>query len=57
MFAVVVGDRQLAGLTGVGAPYEPPAHPDLVLDSCSASVESEVERVMVLLGARGLYSA
>ena len=48
---------QLAGLTGVGAPYEPPAHPDLVLDSCSASVESEVQRVMDLLAARGLHSA
>ena len=48
---------QLAGLTGVGAPYERPAHPDLVLDSFSASVESEVERVLELLRARGLYSA
>src|SRR2546421_5134945 len=47
---------QLAGLTGVGAPYERPAHPDLVLDSFSASIESEAERVMELLGARGLHS-
>jgi len=47
---------QLAGLTGVGAPYERPAHPDLVLDSFSASVESEVDRVLELLRARGLYS-
>jgi len=45
---------QLSGLTGVGAPYERPAHPDLVLDSCSASVDSEVERVMELLRERGL---
>ena len=48
---------QLAGLTGVGAPYERPAHPDLVLDSFSASVENEVDRVLELLRARGLYSA
>jgi len=44
---------ELAGLTGVGAPYEPPADPDLVLCS-DETVEQEVERVMELLAARGL---
>jgi bifunctional enzyme CysN/CysC len=44
---------ELAGLTGVGAPYEPPAAPDLVLCS-DETVEQEVERVMELLAARGL---
>jgi bifunctional enzyme CysN/CysC len=43
---------ELAGLTGVGAPYEPPADPDLVLCS-DETVEQEVERVMELLAARG----
>jgi bifunctional enzyme CysN/CysC len=47
---------ELAGLTGVGAPYEAPDEPDLVLGSCGASVESEVERVLELLAARGLCS-
>jgi bifunctional enzyme CysN/CysC len=47
---------ELAGLTGVGAPYEPPASPDLVLDACAASVDDEVERVLALLIARGLIS-
>jgi bifunctional enzyme CysN/CysC len=43
---------ELAGLTGVGAPYEAPAKPDLVLGG--ESVDAEVERVLELLAARGL---
>jgi bifunctional enzyme CysN/CysC len=46
---------ELSGLTGVGAPYEPPVDPDLVLCS-DETVEQEVERVMELLAARGLIS-
>jgi bifunctional enzyme CysN/CysC len=45
---------ELAGLTGVGAPYEKPAEPDLVLGSREETVEEEVARVMDLLAARGL---
>ncbi len=45
---------ELAGMTGVGAPYEPPEDPDLVLGSEGETVEQEVERVMVLLSARGI---
>jgi bifunctional enzyme CysN/CysC len=48
---------ELAGLTGVGAPYEAPADPDLVLGAQQETVEEEVERVMELLGARGLASS
>jgi len=47
---------ELAGLTGVGAPYEVPSEPDLVLGSCEETVEEEVERVMGLLATRGLTS-
>jgi len=47
---------ELAGLTGVGAPYEAPSEPDLVLGSFQETVEEEVERVMDLLAARGLIS-
>jgi bifunctional enzyme CysN/CysC len=47
---------ELAGLTGVGAPYEAPAAPDLVLGSREETVEEEVERVMDLLLARGLIA-
>jgi adenylylsulfate kinase-like enzyme len=42
-------------MTGVGAPYEPPADPDLVLGSFQETVEQEVERVLELLAARGLF--
>jgi bifunctional enzyme CysN/CysC len=45
---------ELVGLTGVGAPYERPESPDLVLDACQASVGDEVERVFELLIARGV---
>jgi bifunctional enzyme CysN/CysC len=45
---------ELAGLTGVGSPYEAPANPDLVLGTCEETIEREVERVLALLTARGL---
>jgi len=48
---------ELSGLTGVGAPYEPPADPDLVLGTLEESVERGVERVLELLAARGLLSS
>jgi bifunctional enzyme CysN/CysC len=47
---------ELAGMTGVGAPYEAPAEPDLTLGSFEETVEQEVERVLELLAARGLIS-
>ncbi len=43
---------ELSGLTGVGAPYEAPEHPDLVLRSGSETVDEAVERVMCLLETR-----
>ena len=45
---------ELDGLTGVGAPYEAPSDPDLVLGSHRETVDAEVERVMALLAERGL---
>jgi bifunctional enzyme CysN/CysC len=47
---------ELEGLTGIGAPYERPSEPDLVLGSDSETVEREVERVMELLVQRGVLS-
>jgi len=47
---------ELAELTGVGAPYEKPTSPDLVLASYAETVEQEVDRVMDLLRERGLVS-
>jgi bifunctional enzyme CysN/CysC len=48
---------ELAGLTGVGAPYEPPSKPDLVLGAGEETVEREVERVLELLVSRSLVAA
>jgi bifunctional enzyme CysN/CysC len=48
---------ELDGLTGVGAPYEAPADPDLVLGTLDETVERGVERVFELLAARGLLSS
>ncbi len=47
---------ELSGMTGVGAPYEPPADPDMVLGTLEESVERGVERVMELLAARGIVT-
>jgi bifunctional enzyme CysN/CysC len=47
---------EVTELTGVSAPYEPPANPDLVLGTCNETVEQEVAHVMELLGARGLIA-
>jgi bifunctional enzyme CysN/CysC len=43
---------ELAGLTGVGAPYEPPAHPDVVLGDREEDIDAAVERVLDVLRSR-----
>jgi bifunctional enzyme CysN/CysC len=43
---------ELAGLTGVGAPYEPPERPDVVLNTCEEALDAAVERVLAALDAR-----
>jgi adenylyl-sulfate kinase len=48
---------ELAGLTGIGAPYEAPTHADLVLRSGEESVEAAVERVTQVLAAHVPYLA
>jgi hypothetical protein len=40
----------------VGAPYEAPARPDLVLGACTETVQGEADRVFEVLRARGLIS-
>jgi bifunctional enzyme CysN/CysC len=45
---------ELAGLTGVSAPYEAPTQPDLVVQTCEEGIEVGVERVLEALAARGL---
>jgi adenylyl-sulfate kinase len=43
---------ELRGFTGVGAPYEIPTRPDLVLGACEEGVEHQAERVLEALAAR-----
>jgi adenylyl-sulfate kinase len=45
---------ELPGLTGVGAPYEEPTRPDVVLGACEEDIDVAVEQVMAALTARGL---
>ena len=45
---------ELAGLTGVGAPYEPPSNAALELGTCDECVDECVQKVLELLAARGL---
>ena len=40
----------IANLTGVGEPYEPPLHPQLMVDTGVQSVEECVARALSLLG-------
>jgi bifunctional enzyme CysN/CysC len=48
---------EIAGMTGVGAPYEPPADPDLVLGETDESIDVAVGRVLAALVARGLNAS
>jgi adenylyl-sulfate kinase len=45
---------ELAGMTGVGAPYEHPVNPDLAVRSGEETVEAAVERVMQVLASQAL---
>jgi bifunctional enzyme CysN/CysC len=45
---------ELPGMTGVGAPYEEPTQPDLVLRTCEEGIVTAVERVLQALGAGSL---
>ncbi|MEX2324417.1 MAG: sulfate adenylyltransferase subunit CysN [Nitriliruptoraceae bacterium] len=44
-------------LPGVTAPYEPPQHPDLHLDTATRSVEETVATIVELLSGRGFLNA
>jgi bifunctional enzyme CysN/CysC len=43
---------EITGMTGVDAPYQPPADPDLVLHSSTEAVDDAVERVLQTLAER-----
>jgi adenylylsulfate kinase len=44
---------EIPEFTGISAPYEAPAHPELVLDTNSMSVEESVETLLRYLDKRG----
>jgi bifunctional enzyme CysN/CysC len=48
---------ELEGMTGVDAPYEPPAAPDVVVGACAEAIEEAVDRVLEALAARGVRCA
>jgi bifunctional enzyme CysN/CysC len=45
---------EIANVTGVDAPYEPPQSPDARLDTVGASLNDNVDKVLALLRSRGL---
>ncbi len=48
---------QLSGLTGVGAPFETPAAPDLVIDTERLTVDEAVGLIWDFMARRGLVTA
>lgn len=48
---------EIAEFTGISAPYEPPPHPDVTLDTGCTGLEDSVERLLAHLAARGLARA
>jgi adenylylsulfate kinase-like enzyme len=47
---------EIASFTGVSDPYEPPANPEVTVDSSAEPVETSVEKVWSKLQAAGLIS-
>ena len=47
---------KLKGFTGISAPYEEPASPELVLDTSVLSVEESVAKVLELLRSRAIIA-
>jgi adenylylsulfate kinase len=47
---------EIKNYTGISAPYEPPEHPDLILDTAADSVETNVGKVLDFLEERHIFS-
>jgi sulfate adenylyltransferase len=47
---------EIRGFTGVDEPYEPPAAPDLALDTVARTVEENARRLIALLEERGFLA-
>jgi adenylyl-sulfate kinase len=48
---------ELAHFSGVSDPYEPPAHPDVVVRSDAETIEESARRILTHLRQRGLLAA
>jgi bifunctional enzyme CysN/CysC len=44
---------QIAHFTGIDSPYEPPEHPELVIEGATTDPEQAAEAVVAELAARG----
>jgi sulfate adenylyltransferase len=44
---------EIHGFTGLDDPYEPPEHPEMVLETLTSSQEQNAQRILTLLEARG----
>jgi len=49
-------EGQIKGFTGIDDPYEPPEHPELVLDAANHSAEALADRVIAYLRSVGKVS-
>lgn len=47
---------EIADFTGISSPYEPPQHPDLVINSAIDTLEFSVGKVIDYLSARGILT-
>ena len=45
---------ELSGLTGIDDPYEPPVHPDVVLDTVNATPDGSADAIWRVLVSRGV---
>lgn len=48
---------QIPHFTGISSPYQPPDHPELIVNTDQAELEACVEQVMRVLVARGVVAA
>ena len=48
---------EMAGLTGIDAPYEPPLQPELRIDTAAGTPEDAAQAILDHLRATGLYEA
>jgi sulfate adenylyltransferase len=48
---------EIIGFTGIDDPYEPPTHPEIVLDTVTQTPKENAHRILVYLMQRGFIRA